>query len=213
MSPPKPPPTPLSAPDLIGPTSILQQPISGPRSSRRARNRPYSHAHLELDFELAGTKLAPGIPGLNSIQRLFRERELEESADLVVLGGVALHAFSSQGFRRVDHWEVSPGGWLPLPGHSKASRPGEETVGELLKALESGAWKSVAGARTFAVRLSDTAGNRADVVVRRVHRQRRHSISLDLWGSWTKAKIGLVTGSIGARLPLAHSTLTKFQYA
>jgi len=56
-------------------------------------------------------------------------------------------------------------------------------------------------------------GNRADVVVRRVHRQGRHALSIDLWGSWTKETVNELTGSLAARLPVARTTLTKYQYA
>jgi hypothetical protein len=61
--------------------------------------------------------------------------------------------------------------------------------------------------------MSDLQGNRADVAVRRVHRLRRHTISLDLWGTWTKGMINELTGALAARLPVSRTTLTKYQYA
>src|SRR5208282_578565 len=169
---------PLSAPDLIGPVSILNQPVSGPRSARRRHNRPFAHVHLEVDL-MAGTVTPTAVPVLQRLEALLGMRKIVEAADLVRLAGRTLHAFSARGFRRVDHWEVSPGGWLPLPEPS-TRRSREELVGHLLKILESDAASSVASARTFSVRLSDFHGNHADVIVRRVHRARRPAIELDL---------------------------------
>ena len=211
MSPPGPTPPALSAPDLIGPVSILNQPISGPRSNRRQRNRPYSHAHLEIDLAGAPSGKSHGSL-LQRLEGVRPEEDSENASDLLVITAATLHAFSARRFRWIDHWEIHPGGWLPLP-ERKSHREPEEPVGELLKALESGAWASAAKARSFSVRLSDRSGNRADIVVRRVPRLRRHALSLDLWGSWTKATIEDLTGSLTSRLPVSRSTLTKYQYA
>lgn len=211
MSPPRPPPPALSAPGLVGPISILNQPISGPRSNWRSRTRPYRHAHLEIDLT-AEPDRTEGTPLLKRLEALLSEKDMVEAADLLRLAAGTLHALAARRFRWIDHWEVQPGGWLPLPERTTHRDPGEP-VGELLNALESGAWAPAAKARSFSVRLSDRSGNRADVVVRRVHRQRRHALSVDLWGSWTKATIEGVTESLSARLPVSRSTLTKFQYA
>jgi hypothetical protein len=135
-----------------------------------------------------------------------------EKGTLILLAAATLHALSSRRFRQVDHWEVAPGGWLPPPRPGKDPE-GEEPVGYLLDALESGAWSSVGSARSFSARLSGPSGARVDVVVRRVHGERRHALSLDLWGSWTKETVDDLVGSISARLPVVRSTMTKFQYA
>jgi hypothetical protein len=211
MTAPPPEPPALSAPDLIGPISILKQPISGPRSNRRSRNRPYSHAHLEIDLK-AEAPPSEGVPLLQRLGAILSEKDLAESANLLLLAAGALHALSARRFRWIDHWEISPGGWLPLP-ERKSHRDPEEPVGDLLKALESGAWAPAARARSFAARLSDRSGNRVDITVRRLHGKSRHAISLDLWGSWTKATIEDLTGSLSSRLPVSRSTLTKYQYA
>jgi hypothetical protein len=158
------------------------------------------------------TKPTEGAPFLQRLESVLSEKELVESADLLRLAGATLHAFAARRFRWIDHWEVQPGGWLPLP-ERKSHRAPEEPVGELLKALESGTWAPAAKARSFAVRLSDRSGNRADIVVRRVHRRRRHALSLDLWGRWTNATIDDVTGSLSTRLTVSRSTMTKFTYA
>jgi hypothetical protein len=201
----------LAAPGLGGPVSILKQPISGPRASRRKRNRPYAHVHLEIDLGAlpGGT---PAAPALERLEQSVLEGSDPQEVDLVLLIGHMLHALSARRFRRIDHWEVAPGGWLPPAGaitHDEA----EEPVGQLLKSLESGALGSLAAVRSFAARLSDLRGNHVDVIVRRVGRIRRHAISLDLWGLWTPAAVDDLTGSLASRLPVTRSNLTKFQYA
>jgi hypothetical protein len=208
MTPPRPPA--LSAPDVIGPTSILQQPISGPRSARRSKNRPYRHIHLEFDLvRAAGAASPPGV--LHRLEEWLGVRKIVESADLIRLSGTLLHALSARGFRRVDHWEVVPGGWLPLPEPS--ARPGkDETVGHLLTALDGVATPSVAKARSFRVRLSDLQGKHLDAQVRRTHRSGRHAITLDGHGVWTRDEVEALKGALARRLPIEHSELTKFQY-
>ena len=211
MPPPKENEPALAAPGLGGPTSILKQPISGPRSSRRGRNRPFSHVHLEMDLA-PEPKDPTGVPALERLAGFLRERKVVEKGTLVLMAAATLHALAARRFRRVDHWEVAPGGWLPPP------RPGKdpdaaEPVGELLEALESEAWASVGSARSFSARLSDLSGGRVDVIVRRVHRERRHALSIDLWGSWTKATVKDLEGSLSDRLPVIRSTMTKYQYA
>jgi hypothetical protein len=209
MVPPKEPP-PLSAPGIGPANSILNPPMSGPRSARRHRNRPYSHAHLEVD--LAPTPSPPeGDPLLERLAGFLNERKIVEKGSLILLSAAALHAVASRRFRRVDHWEVAPGGWLPPPRPGKDPE-GREPVGDLLEALESGAWSTVGSARTFSARLSDLSGNHVDFVIRRVHRERRHAMSIDLWGSWTQANVNELKGAVSSRLPVVRTTLTKYQY-
>jgi hypothetical protein len=201
----------LAAPGIGGPNSILNPPWAGPRAPRRARHRSYQHLQLQID--LAPTApTAAGDPLIERLATLLQERKIVEKGTLLLLAGESLHALSSRGFRRVDHWEVSPGGWLPPP------KPGtdpekEEPVSHLLTALESDPGNSAATARSFSARLSDFSGGRVDLVVRRIHRQRGHALSLDLWGVWTPSAVQAVVAAIGERLPLARSTVTKFQYA
>ncbi|HEY6238571.1 MAG TPA: hypothetical protein VIZ68_05240 [Thermoplasmata archaeon] len=211
MAPPKEPEPALVAPGIGASNSILRPATAGPRSSRRHRNRPYSHVHLEVD-------LAPSLPDppgealRERWARFLAEGKVVERGTLILMAAATLHALASRRFRRVDHWEVSPGGWLPPPRPGEG--PGAEgPVGHLLDALESGAWSSAGGARSFSARLSDLSGGRVDVIVRRVHRGRRHALSLDLWGSWTKETVDDLVGSISKRLPVVRSTMTKFQYA
>ncbi|MCI4327538.1 MAG: hypothetical protein L3K16_07910 [Thermoplasmata archaeon] len=200
----------LAAPGLIGPFSIEKPPGIGPRSARRSRARSYRHVHLEVD--LAPQPRDPkGVPALVRLSGLLKERRIVEQGTLIVLAAATLHALSARRFRRVDHWEVSPGGWLPPPRPSE-SPDGSEPVGDLIEALEGGGWEPVAIARSFSVRVSDLSGGRVDVTIRRIHRERRHALSLDLWGSWTKATVKDLQGSLAERLPVDQVTMTKFQY-
>jgi len=122
-------------------------------------------------------------PFLQRLEAVFQEREVFEVEGLVRLVATVLHLLAAQGFSRVDHWEVRPGGWLPLPepAHERLAEP----VGHLLNALESSAWRRVATSRSFSVRLSGKGDLRADVRVRRVHRERGHAITLELIGPVT----------------------------
>jgi hypothetical protein len=201
----------LSAPGLIGPISIVNQATSGPRVLRRGKHRPYSHVHLEIDL---ARKPVPssGAPALRRLEENLGLRRVVESADLVLLTGGTLHALSARGFRRVDHWEVSPGGWLPLPDPSR--RPGrDEAIGHLIQAVESDTGPSIAGARSFGIRLSGIGGKHADVTVRRTHRSGGHSISLDLRGTWTREEVEALKGALADRLPVERSKMTRYQYA
>jgi hypothetical protein len=140
------------------------------------------------------------LPFLHRLEAIFREREVVE----VVLRTVArfLHAMSACGFSRVDHWEVQPGGWLalPEPAHERLVEP----VGHLLRALESDSWRHVARARSFSVRLSGPTALRADLLVRRVHRERGHSVTLDLVGRVTDRDVQAVERSIRGQVPVVR---------
>lgn len=201
----------LSAPDLVGPISMLYQPTSGPGSHRRSRSRPYRHARVEIDLT-GEAKPAEGAPFLKRIEAFLSAKDHMESADLLRLTAAALHALSSRRFRWIDHWEVHPGGWLPPPQRA-AGHVVSEPVGEFLTALEGPVAARAARARSFSIRLSDRRGNHVDIAIRRIHRQRRHALSLDFWGLWTTVMINDVTGSLSSRLPFSRATLTKFQYA
>jgi len=211
MSPSPPPfPTPLSAPDLTGPTSILEWPTMGPNAGRSRRPRPFAHVHLEVD--LAHERLAEAsIPVLRQFEQLLREREVVESADLLRLAAGTLHALASQGFAHVDHWEMLPGGWLPLP--EPTHRTLDEPVGHLVRALQSDAWQPHANGREFRVRVSGHPRIQVDLVVRRVHRERGHSVSLDLNGRFAEPDVRGLVRALRERVPILRSTVTAFRYA
>lgn len=201
----------LAAPGVGNLLTPPQQTIGGPRANRRRRDRPFSHVHVEIDLESKSPNPA-GVPILERLAALLGEKRIVERGTLVMMAAATLHALSARRFRRIDHWEVTPGGWLPPPTPGP-NRGGIEPVGELLVTLEGGGWSAVASARVFAARLSDLSGNRIDVTVRRIHRERRHAMSLDLWGVWTQATVHDLEGSIRERLPVVNSRMTKYQYA
>jgi hypothetical protein len=204
-------PTPsISAPDVTGPVSIVDWPLVAAASRRGHRPRPMSHVVLEIDLRHERFE-APTVPVLQQLEQLFRERSVVEGADLLRLTAGTLHAFSSRGYNRVDHWEMTPGGWLPLPEttHTTLAEP----VGHLLHALSSDAWKPYARAREFAVRLSGPARSRADLVVRRVHRERGHSISIELRGLLVEREVTGLVRALRERVPVLRSRVERFQYA
>lgn len=199
-----------SAPDLIGPTSILEWPTSLTPSRRARRARPFAHVRLEVDLTPEVVR-EPAVPVLRQVEAFLREREVVEVGDLLRLTARLLHALASAGFSRVDHWEVEPGGWLPLPepGHTTLAEP----VGHLLRALQSDAWNRIAGARAFSLRLSGTVPFRADAVVRRVHRERVPSLSLDLRGKVAPTQVQDLVGAMRERLPVLRSRIAAYSYA
>ncbi len=203
-------PGPVSAPDLVGPVSILQWPTAKRGSGRRRRPRPFSHVHLEVDLEPEVVR-EPGLPVFRQVEALLRERQVVEVGGLLRLTAGVLHALSAYGFRRVDHWEVDPGGWLPLPEPSHAKI--EEPVGHFLRALESDRWKGLAARRSFSVRVSGLRDLRADFVARRVHRERRHSLSLDVYGTLTPAQLKDLAGALHHHLRVLRIKLTEYSHA
>jgi hypothetical protein len=201
----------LSAPGLGDLLSLPIQTSPGPRANRRRRDRPYTHVHLEVDLT-AEPPNPGGVPLLEKLAGLLRERKVVEHGTLILMAAATLHALAARQFRRVDHWEVSPGGWLPPP-LARKGRDAPEPVGDLVATLESGAWALVGNARSFSARLSDFSGARVDVTVRRVHRERRHTLTLDLWGRWTKEAVEGLVSSLAERLPVVRSTMTRFRFA
>jgi hypothetical protein len=199
----------LAAPGIGELLATPQQSLTGPRSLRRRQARVFNHVQFEFDLASKPT-ITVGAPLLERLAQRLKERRIVERGSLVQLAAATLHALSSQGFRRVDHWEIEPGGWLPL--RTQRQHPGEEEpVGELLDLLESGTWASIASARSFSARMSDFSGGRADVIVRRVHRF-RHALTLKVWRTMTKGQVEDLKGAIDGRLPVTRSTMTRFGY-
>ncbi len=201
--------SPASAPDLTGPTSIVDWPIAYAGPSRRRRAPPFGLVRLEVDLRHERLE-EPNVPVLRQFERFLREREVVGPADLLRLSAAALHAFSARGFSRVDHWELQPGGWLPLPEPTHASLG--EPVGHLLRALASPEWSRFADAREFSVRLSGHAKARADLSVRRVHRERGHSLTVDLRGTISVSELEALVRALRERLPVLRSAVTAFEY-
>jgi hypothetical protein len=204
-----PPDPPISAPDLTGPISILNWPVARtPSRKRRGQAMVYESAHLE--FELKHPKIrASGTPVVRQIERALDERKVVEGPDMLELAAQTLHAFAAKGYTELEGWNVHPGSPPPLP--PSATGKDANTVGHLLEALRGPEWKALAKARSFEAKLGDRSGNHAKLVVRRVHRERRESISADLKGSFTEADIRKVLDAVRERLLVARSTVEKVQ--
>jgi len=165
----------------------------------------FSSARIEFDLRhelLTGTR----IPLVWQIEALLREREVEEHESLVRLAAGALHALSRLGYRRGDHWEVEPGGWLPLP---ERTHPGlVEPVGHLIRALASERWSALSKARRFSVRLSAADGRRADAILRRIHREQDHTLTLELWGKVTPHEIRRTVNAVRRGLSVVRARVS-----
>jgi hypothetical protein len=172
--------------------------------ARRAPRATYASARLE--FDLRHEQLRSGrLPVIGQIEALLREREVEERVSVVPLAAALLHAMAGLGYRHVDHWEIHPGGWLPLP---ERTHPGlVEPVGHLVRALASESWRPLVRARRLAVRLSAADGRRADVVLRRVHREREHSLTVELVGAVTAPQVRRTVAAVRSRLPVLRVRL------
>jgi len=151
-----------------------------------------------VELDLPHERLEPSpVPVLRQIEAFLREQEVEEEGSVLVRVGELLDELASLGYRRVDHWEVDPGGWLPLP---EPTHPGRtEPVGHLLRALESPDWRWLSQARAFSLRLSSEDGDRADAVVLQRHRERQHSITVDLWGPPTATELRRIVRQLRKR--------------
>jgi len=162
-----------------------------------------SGSYRRLQFDLVHEAYArSGSVVLHRLEALFREREVVEVEGLIRLTVSALRALASLGFHRVDHWEVRPGGWLPLPEptHTALAEP----VNHLLTALESPEWARVADARSFAVRLSGSGRTRIDLVVRRVHRETSHAITVEVRGASSSGELRRIESALRSNLVVAR---------
>jgi hypothetical protein len=134
-----------------------------------------------------------------------------DPSDLVQITTETLHAWAARRFRQVDHWEISPGGWLPLPAHH-SPRDTDEPIGELLDSLQPGTGPDLSQARSFRVRLSDHQGHRADIEIRRASSRRPARITFDVRGVLVQSDLDQIQSALSSRLPVRHFELTKFQY-
>lgn len=200
----------LSAPGLIGPASIVNWGTSGP--SRRRARRPKELARVALEVDLVpGTERLSRIPLLDRIEEALREAEVVEQGDLLYLAGGTLHAFASAGYRRIDHWELRPGGWLPL--RNAPTGPQVEPIAQFLAALGEDQWKAFAGARGLAVRLSSPRGLRASFELRRVRRERGHTLSIEVSGRIPSEHVDALVAALHRRLPVLRAEVTRAEPA
>ncbi|HTT16103.1 MAG TPA: hypothetical protein VMH49_01925 [Thermoplasmata archaeon] len=153
------------------------------RPSHPARPDPPPAAEglARLELDLPHELLRPStVPLVREVERWLHEQQIEEQGSLLVRAAELLQELGAEGYDHVDHWEIDPVGWLPLPEATHEGRL--EPVGHLIRALRHPAWGAFARARSFSVRLSASDGRRIDARILRVHREREHSICVDVWG-------------------------------
>jgi hypothetical protein len=176
-----------------------------PPRTRHASGRRFGHLRFEVD--LKHELPAPALPIVREIESFLRERRVEVRESLLELAAALLKSLHEHGFSRVDHWEVDPGGWLPLP---EETHPGlTEPVAHLLRALKSEHWQEIALASGFLVRLSGGGNRRADAVLRRIHRERDHLLTLELWGRFSQAEAQRLIGTLRERMPVLRVQLVE----
>lgn len=158
---------------------------------------------------LPATERTSSLFGLHQLEELLREAEIVEEGSLLALAAGALAGFAAAGFARVDHWEVRPGGWLPL--HRVPRGPQVEPVRQFLDALRTTEWQPMSSARELAGRLSNAAGDRLEFVVRRLHRERQHTLSVVLQGRVRAADVESIAAAVKDRLPLLRARVPYFR--
>jgi hypothetical protein len=196
----------VSAPS--GKAPVLEWPGEVPGFSAGRREDRFRRVQLELDVEHERYRPEP-VSLLAPLTSLLHEREVEDAQDLLTMTAQVLRAFAGAGFRQVDHWEARPGGWLPLPeaAHARLAEP----VAHLLRALLDPSWASVGRARRFAARLSSADRFRLDFVVRRVHRERVHAVSVDLYGRLARRQVEDLVVRVHDRLPLVRAEVASVE--
>ena len=198
-------PIPISAPDLTGPVSILNWPISGPSHRRKGPALLFRHALLEIHLQ-SPTVEAPKNALLRSLAEAFHSQPVVEAGSFGHRVVAALHGLSARGFRSVVHWETHPPDRIASPGE------GEEPISTLLTSLSKDGGPGLAGASTFRAVLADTSGNRADITLRRIHREGRPGIILEMTGSIPPAELHGLVGALVQRLPIKSSHLVRYAY-
>jgi hypothetical protein len=186
----------------------LEWPGSWRAALEADRSVRLAHVRLELDVEHEGYRTG-AVSFLEPLTSLLHEREIESAEDLLQMVGELFQALGSAGFKRVDHWEARPGGWLPLPEATHATLA--EPITHLERALAHPAWAAVGKAHSFAVRLSGPERLRLDVVVRRVHRERLHAVSLELWGDFHRRLVEDLVVRLHDDLPLARAEVVAVE--
>jgi hypothetical protein len=139
--------------------------------------QPTGPARLELD--LHHERLVIGHhPVLEAVEGLVRERAVEEEVGLIELGSGLLRGLAAAGYTRAERWSIDPVGWVALP--EAPHRGAEEPIGHLLQALTHASWKRFDVADGLSVAVSAPDGRTAAAVVRRYHRERGHTVTIEL---------------------------------
>lgn len=198
-------PIPLSAPDLVGPWSVNTWAAGIPSHRHK---KVFHHVHLEVDLRGSHPLAADT---RERLLRILGEEQVTESLGLFAFASSALSALAASGLRVVTSWSLVPGGLLPVP--SRGDLRGGEAIGKALRELrqvDPGILRSAVG---FHARLGGISGLVADVTLYQVHRARRHSLSLDLWGTIPRANLESLLSHLRERLPVRKAELTRYSQA
>ena len=194
-------PVPLSAPDLIGPWSVVNWADHIPSH----RGKTIFH-HVRLEVDLAGCRPLK-TSALEHLLGLFREEEIAEALDLYSFVSATLSALARDGLGWVESWSLVPGGLLPSdPGRET---PAGEALGKALHQLKRVDPKALKKAVGFHARLTGSPGLSAEVTLYQLHRARRPALTLDLWGTIPRSKLQEVLSTLREHLPSERVELTR----
>lgn len=191
---------PGSAPGLIGPVSLVNWPLAFSAPSR-GRARPLRHVHLEIDLAPAGPPSA-SVPILHEIEAALHERPVRESGSLFDLISGALRGLSSAGYHELLT------GRIDRRRRADPRTEGPQHVRVFLEALQVGPAEGRTG-RSFGATLRGDGDRRAELQLRWRHRERRHALSLDLFGTLDRAEVHGVVAGLRRHLPVTASTVTR----
>lgn len=196
-------PPPLAAPGLSGSSSILSQPLTRPSGHRSHRTRAYRAILVEAE-------VSPHAPATeqetwrHEIEEWLGARKLRSSGELLRSVAGTLHAMASIGLKWVDHWEVTPGGWLPLP---RSSRGPQVSSRDLLDAFEGDQEESLRRARALKLRLSGPTGFRVDAEIHRARLRSGTFIRLGFAGHIPSDQLSHILDALRSRLPVSRTTV------
>jgi hypothetical protein len=165
-------------------------------------------AHLELDLHHERLVNGP-LRVVEAMEGLLRERPVEEQIGLLELGSGLLRALTDAGYSRAERWSIDPGGWVALP--EDPHRGSEEPIAHLLHALKDERWKRFDVADGFHVTVTAPDGRIATAVIRRYHRERGHTVSIELPGRRaSRAEGEELVRAVRAHLPVLRARALGF---
>lgn len=201
-----PPPWIGSAPDVVGPVSLLNWPVVAAGRRPRGPQRPFRHVRLEIDLAPDPAAPSPNVL-LRPLEHALGELPVRERGSLAELARAVLHGFSAAGYQGVTSWKAGRIGSPARPDREAASPP--RRVGEVLTDLSGRTDPSLGRARQFSARLRGTGDRRAVVVLRRIHRERRHSLTVDLSGTFQREEVHALVAALHRHLPVRSAVVTR----
>ncbi len=161
-------------------------------------------APARVEVDLHHERLVTGPVGfVNALEGLVRERPVEEQLGLVELAVGLLHALSDAGYTRAERWTIDPVGWVALP--EAPHRGSEEPLAHLVRAFVEGGWKRFDPSEGFHVTALAPDGRLASAALRRFHRERGHTVTIELPGRRATHQEGEeLVKAVRSRLPVVR---------